>query len=315
MSRPNEYPPGAYYTLERRVLERQFRLRPDAELNRAIVVAMHEACKATGVELIVWTVMSNHVHVLLRDVEGRLPEWLAHALGLIARFLNARHGVDVGTPLWDRRGNNTTRIQGLGRIVDRAAYIMANPVLARLVASPWQWPGLITSWGHLGRGTGPIYARPDTFFRVDGRVSERAELVSHAPAGVEPEVFRRLVAAELAGRVRRVRSDMASRGQAFVGASRVRTLNPFDAPKTRCARRAGRAVDRRPTLLGSSPEETEQMIEAREAFRERYAAALQRLRERAEGVSFPPGTFWLWRFYGHLREDFEPEVLSVIVRT
>jgi len=315
MSRPNPYPPGAYYTLERCVLDRQFRLRPDEELNAAIAIAMHDACLATGVELIVWAVMSNHLHVLLRDVEGRLGEWLAHVLGLIGRFLNARHGVNVGTPLWDRRGHNATRIQGPERIIDRAAYILANPVAARQVRSPWRWPGLITGWEHLGRGTGPTYARPTSFFRGDGPVSERGELRSHAPAGMDVDAFRRQVQAQLEDRVQRARREMEAAGRGFPGPGRVRGLDPFSGPRTRRPRRAGRAVDARPTLLGGSREETMAMAAAREDFRERYAEALARLRARVEAVTFPPGTYRLWRFYGVPREDYAPEVLGVILRT
>jgi len=315
MSRPNAYPPGAYYTIERCVLDRQFRLRPDPELNAAVAIAMHDASEATGVELIAWAVMSNHLHVLLRDVAGRLGEWLAHALGLIGRFLNARHGVNVGTPLWDRRGHNATRIQGAERIIDRAAYILANPVAARQVGSPWRWPGLITGWEHLGRGTGPTYVRPVSFFREDGTVSERGELRSHAPAGMDADDFRRRVHAQIKERVQRVRRAMEAAGRAFPGPGHVRGLDPFSGPRAPRRRRAGRAVDARPTLLGRTREETMQMVAAREVFRERYAEALARLRARSEAVTFPPGTYRVWRFYGVSREDYAPEVLSVITGT
>ena len=64
----------------------------------------------------------------------------------------------------------------------------------------------------------------------------------------------------------------------------------------------------------ASREETEEMLAAEQSFRERYRAALMRLRERA-AVLFPPGTFLLWRFFGALREAYAPGDLAGVTRT
>lgn len=68
-------------------------------------------------------------------------------------------------------------------------------------------------------------------------------------------------------------------------------------------------------LLGSSQEETQAMLARDQSFRERYRAALARLRERATTAVFPPGTFMLWRFFGALREVYAPADLSEPTRT
>ena len=315
MSDASEYPPGAYYTIERCVLHRQFRLLPEAALNDAFAMAMVEACRRTGVELIVWAVMSNHFHALVRDPEGRLPEWTRDVHAVVARFLNARHATEPGVPLWDRREHNHTRIQGLARIVERATYILANPVAAELVASPWEWPGLLTPRAHLGRGTGETHERPEFFFRADGPVPGSGVLVSHSPAGVDPEVFRAQVFAGVAERVAEVQRRMQLAGRSFLGIWGVRRLHRSSRPRKRRDRNAGRAVERRPTLLGSTPEETEAMLAADQTFRERYRAALERLRARAADVLFPPGTFMLWRFFGALREAYSSGAPPTLTHT
>jgi len=315
MSEPSEYPPGAYYTIERCVLHRWYRLKPDVSLNSAIAMAMVEACKRTGVQLIVWVFMSNHYHLLVRDPQGRLPEWLRDVNALVARFLNARHETEPGVPLWDRQQHNHTRIQGLDRIVERAVYMLANPVAAGLVRTPWEWPGLITPRAHLGRGTGPTYRRPSAFFREDGPVAASGELVSHAPEGVDADVLRARIFRDLDVAVAAAHQRIQSEGRAFVGVEGLRRLNPFGRPRKRRPRRAGRAADRRPTLLGSSVEETASMRARSQTFRERYAEALARLRQRAADVLFPPGTFMLWRFFGAARAAYDPVELADLTRT
>ena len=315
VSEPSEYPPGAYYTIERCVLHRQYRLLPDAELNSAFAMAMVVAGERTGVELIAWSVMSNHYHALVRDPEGRLPEWTRDVHALMGRFVNERDDAEAGVPLWDRQGHNHTRIQGLERIIDRAVYILSNPVVAGLVRSPWEWPGLLTPRAHLGRGTGAVHTRPERFFRADGPVPAAGELVSHAPAGVDPEDFRARVFAGVEERVADAHRRVQAEGRTFLGLEALRRLNPFGRPRVRRERKAGHAAERRPMLLGSTREETEEMFAAEQSFRERYAAALVRLRQRASDAIFPPGAFMLWRFFGALREVYDPSVLALVTRT
>ena len=297
------------------MLRREFRLLPDAELNNAFAMAMVEASRRTGVRVIVWAVMSNHYHALVQDPEGRLPEWTRDVHALMGRFCNARHGTEPGVPLWDRQEHNHTRLQGLDRVVERAVYILANPVAAGLVRSPWKWPGLLTPRAHLGRGTGAVHERPEAFFRADGPVPDSGVLESHAPEGVDPEVFRARVFAGVAERVAAARREVESSGRRFLGVEGLRRLKPSSRPRTRRDRAAGRAAARRPTLLGSSREETETMIAAAQTFRERYARALAALRRHAAEALFPPGTFLLWRFFGALREAYDPAELAAITRT
>ena len=315
MSDASEYPPGAYYTIERCVLNRVFRLLPDRGLNDAFAMAMVEACRRSGVELIVWVVMSNHFHALVRDPEGRLPEWMRDVHATVARFLNAREATEPGVPLWDRQEHNHTRIQGPERILDRAIYILANPAAAGLVDSPWEWPGLLTPRAHLGLGTGETHDRPEFFFREDGPMPASGVLVSHAPEGMDPDDFRAQVFAGVADRVAEAHRRLQAAGRTVLGLAGLRRLTRTTRPRKPRARPAGRGAKRRPTLLGSTPEETEAMIEADHVFRGRYRAALDRLRQGLSAVLFPPGTFMLWRFFGALREAYTASELAPLTRT
>ncbi len=110
--------------------------------------AMHQGVNERMYRLYAYTVMSNHVHVLLQpleDAETGQPVPLARITqmlkGRTARFANQKLG-RTGHPFWAResydhwsRNENETR-----RIV---AYILNNPVKAGLVtdssAWPWSW--------------------------------------------------------------------------------------------------------------------------------------------------------------------------------
>mgnify|MGYP003343059128 CR=1 FL=1 len=52
-------------------------------------------------------------------------------------------------------------------VVDKVAYVIANPTAAGLVATPAEWPGLITLPESLGRDA-RVVQRPDYFFRREG---------------------------------------------------------------------------------------------------------------------------------------------------
>ncbi|TNF23321.1 MAG: hypothetical protein EP329_27765 [Deltaproteobacteria bacterium] len=299
MTQPIERHPGRFYWVTRRCERREFRLTPDEATNNAIGVLLHDACEATGVVCLAWCFMSNHYHAVVWDREGRLSEWESHLNGVLAQFLNVSQG--RVSHVWDSDTQGVEELDDLDLVIQKVVYTLANPVSAGLVASPSAWPGVMTSLEELGTGTGRAYRRPSVYFSRRGRVSEDVVLASHAPPGMEPEEFRRRVKRGLEARVEAVRAAMKAAGRRFLGAAAVLAQLPSDAPKTAPSprNRGGRGMS---WASSSYPERRKELQERRRQFRRRYRACFELLQAGVALVTFPLGTFKLWRFSGVHRE-------------
>jgi putative transposase len=107
--------------------------------------AMHQGQDEHLYRLYAYTVMSNHVHVLLQpleDAQTGQPAPLARITQLLkgrtARFAN-QHLRRTGQRFWARESyDHWSRNEGETRRI--VAYILDNPVKAGLVAEPSAWP-------------------------------------------------------------------------------------------------------------------------------------------------------------------------------
>ncbi|MFT7578727.1 MAG: REP element-mobilizing transposase RayT [Myxococcota bacterium] len=84
MSLSKERFPGAFYHVVRRCYRREMRLSPNAEINGAVAVLVHDASEATNLQIIATCWMGNHYHAVAYDPSARLPEWTAHANGTMS---------------------------------------------------------------------------------------------------------------------------------------------------------------------------------------------------------------------------------------
>ena len=109
------------------------------------------ACEKYEVKTTVWTLMSNHVHMIM---EGELPNISRVFISLGSRYVrwyNRRHWRS-GT-LWDRRFYSDP-IKDEQAYLEKALYIFANPVKAKMVddAQKYAW----STCKYLKGGGGPF---------------------------------------------------------------------------------------------------------------------------------------------------------------
>jgi REP element-mobilizing transposase RayT len=140
---PRNVRPGATYLITRRCIERRFLLRPSQLTNQIIEYCLGVAAERSGVELHVFCAMSNHVHAVLTDVEGRLPEFLHHFHRNVAVALNASLGRTEN--VWSVGQTSAVELGDEWDILEKMAYVVANPTAAGLLRSPQKWPGVITT--------------------------------------------------------------------------------------------------------------------------------------------------------------------------
>jgi hypothetical protein len=196
---------------------------------------------------------------------------------------------------WASSSYSAVALQGPGDVVDKAAYVLANPVAAGLVRRGRQWPGLWLGPDCIGRGE-LEFERPSHFFRPRGATAlpDRASLGLVAPPGFDSsEAFSRAVAVALQSREHVAEVEVRGAGRTFLGPAAVLAQPPFARPRGLEAlgglnpRLACRDKWRRIQALGTLVE-----------FLQAYRAAFARWRAGDLDVLFPHGTYLMRVLHG-----------------
>jgi putative transposase len=296
VSLPRQVVPGATYLITRRTLRRHFLLRPDATITGLILYTLAISSRLFGVEVHALCVMSSHIHLIATDVHGVLPRFLQYfhrVVALGAKVLRAWEG-----PVWEPGAVSAVRLLTPAAVVEKTAYVLANPVAAGLVRHAREWPGAKVHIGDIGRGV--LHARrPEVYFdATNPEWPEHASLPITLPPAVEKdkaEDFRRAVAAELARLEAQARDDMRRQGLRFLGAEQARAISPYERATSFEALR-----DRNPTFAVGREQGSAWRAAAAavRAFRASYRAALDSWRTGVRHALFPVGTWWMRVFHG-----------------
>ncbi len=240
--------------------------------------------------------MSNHHHVVLTDVRGELPNFLRELHRSTAKALNVCQGQVEN--LWAVQQTNAVELVTAEDIVDKIAYVVANPVRARLVARPEDWPGVLL-WGDSVQEA----TRPNHYFRAAGstasaplRIPLRVTLpMLRDGSGWPRDEWERRLAAAIADRLAKVRSENSADGSPFMGAEAVQARSPLSRARTSGHKPRNRQV---PRIAAKDPAMRRAAILSHRAFHRDYSAALARWRAGDRQVEFPSGTWWMRVHHG-----------------
>lgn len=297
MTQPRLVLAGSTVMVTRRTLRRHHLFRPDPAIRQLYLYTLAVCAREFGVRVHAITLMSTHEHLVVTDVRGRLPDFLRRLHRLVSlgtKVLRKWEG-----PTWDHERTSVVRLLTEQAIVEKLAYVMANPVKAGLVHRAKDWPGITVLAQELGRRTFVI-KRPEGFFDPDNpKWPTEAALTLMLPPSLEqrytPEAVRESVAAELSRQERLARQEVKARGWRVLGAERVRRLSPY--------RRATSFAPLRgtnPTFAVGRGQRKVFFQAAAElrAFRAAYRQALEQWRAGLRSVVFPQGTWWMCRAHG-----------------
>lgn len=296
MSQPREIAPGATYLLTRRVLRRHLLLRPDAAINQLLVYALAVSARRYGVEVHALCAMSTHLHLVVTDVQGVLPRFLQFFHRLVAmgtKVLRKWEG-----PVWDHEPTSVVRLLTQAAVVEKIAYVLANPVAAGLVRHAREWPGVKVDVGELGRGVLRA-TRPSAYLDPENpQWLEQATLPLTLPPGIDHESaegFRHQVAAELGRLENQAHAEAERQKLRFLGAERASMVSPYER-----ATSFERQRERNPTFaVGREQGDAWRAAAAAlRAFRSSYRAALKRWCAGVRNALFPVGTWWMRVFHG-----------------
>lgn len=278
--------------MTRRCSERRYFLRPSAAVNGIVSYVLALAAQRHHVLVHAFCVMSNHIHLVVTDVEGNLPAFMQYLNSLVARAVNASIGHFEN--LWAGQGTySSVETPVLSDAVAKIAYVLANPVAAGLVRRGAEWPGLWSAPERMGAGKLTV-RKPKGFFDPKGYLPDTVEFELTLPPGVaSADEFRAQVAEALRELEQKHQRELASEGRRFLGAARVCAQDPRASPLTREPR-----FGLNPRIAARDKWRRIEAILRVKTFQEEYHAARTSWCAGIRDVLFPAGTYLMRIMYG-----------------
>ena len=278
----------------RRTLRRTHLLRPDPTFNNLFLYCLAVTAQRYGIRMHAAVVMSTHEHLVLTDTRGQLPRFLQELHRLLALGIKVMRKWEGA--VWDHEKPSVVELRTPQAVMEKIAYVIANPVAAGLVRQSHQWPGVTTPPDRLGRLAWRA-TRPDVYFDDDNPAWPDVATVtlSMPDIAVRDSALREMVIAE----VQRLEADahaaLKAKGWRVLGRDRLAALSPYD-----------RATSWEP-LRGRNPHfavgrgQREAFFETvflLRQFRKAHRVALELWRRGIRDVVFPVGT-WLMSWSHH----------------
>jgi REP element-mobilizing transposase RayT len=291
MTAPRQIRPNTTYLITRRCFGRMFLLRPSP-----LVTAVFEyvlAAKAQQYEIVLhaYCVLSNHWHCVLTDPRGNLPRFQRDLGSTIARALNAAHG--RWESFWAPGSYSAVALQTADDVLDKMAYVLANPVAAGLVRRGPEWPGPWSAPERIGAAAREV-KRPDHFFRQEGKSPRTARLELRCPAGFgSVEELRIRLDAALQEREDEAARKVGEEGRSFLGARKLLAQRPFARPAPGEPRRGVR-----PRVASRDKWKRVEALARLRTFLAEYREAWRAFRQGARDTVFPAGTYGMLATYG-----------------
>ena len=282
MARPRQIIPGTRYLITRRTSQRMYRLRPSPATNAIVAYCLAWAARKTGILIHAFTVMSNHHHLVVTDVEGRLPEFTRELHRTLAKTMNALHG--QWENLWSSERVSVIRLPTVQDVQDKVVYSAMNPVAAALVAEPSEWPGV-----NLWRLVSMEIQRPAVYFSANGRMPPKIRLRLVPPIGEDEKSWSRRICSAVSKQTAAARR----RRTRVLGRSRIMAQSPLGR-----ARSPERKMSLRPSIAAQNARVRAACLKADKAFLAMYRSALASWKTGERLTPFPEGTWWMRIHHG-----------------
>jgi putative transposase len=160
---------GALYHVTTRGDRRQTIFRDDIE-RLAWIEVLEAACERHHLVVHSYCQMGNHYHLMLETVEPNLSHAMRQLNGLYTQHFNRRHRL-VGHLFQGRY--KAILVQKESYLLELTRYIVLNPVRARMVTTPDEWPW--SSHSHfVAQQAPPSWLERDWLLAQFGKMREQA---------------------------------------------------------------------------------------------------------------------------------------------
>jgi hypothetical protein len=278
----------------RRTLRRTFLFRPDPRLIQFYLYSLAVYSERYAIDVHAVVLMSTHEHLIVTDNNGRLPNFIRdfhRVVALGTKILRRWEGI-----VWDSEPTSRVELCTTKAIIEKLAYIMANPVEAGLVDRAQDWPGVIVLPDELGTKTWTI-ERPDFFFDSDNPLwPKTATLRLTMPkTHLSGDEVRSRVTIELKQLEAEAQRRVRAKGWRVLGRLGVKQASPYRRAKSW---EPPRGLN--PNCAVGRGQKTAflRALEALRTFRKKYYDALREWQKGIRDVLFPRHTWqmcWLNR--------------------
>lgn len=280
-------PPNTFWFIGNRCFQAQFLMRPDDEMKLLFGYWLGRALRVhPGIELIAAVQMSNHFHFVLKDVDSELSRFLgyfeAHLATSINRLRN-RSGAAFQTRFF------SSPILDEAAVAERVLYTVLNPIQAKLVREPDQWPGILLS-------------PKTTDQRIEFTLFDHAKKRHDQQRGIQREnhEYERTESIKIAGRPDATKiADKIQEGciairkternKGVLGIRKLKAQDPFENPDSP-------KKSRRPVCYAESDVLKDNFKALMKRIRALHADASAAFRYGKTDIKFPQHTFCSFRF-------------------
>lgn len=299
---------GDLIHISRRTNERKFFLKITKKSIQILEYCLAAAAAKHKIIIHNYCFMTNHYHLLITDLEGRYPAFLADLNRNIAKCLNVTY--EHLDSIWDSRGPTVVRLSDSPANISRVMeYIYLNPCKAKLVKRQRHYPGVNSVPGDL-RGKSRRISRPKVYFAKDGKMPKSVRLKVQMPSAIFKVMDKKSYISHLKQRVQagedKVIAEVGENG--FMGKSKLRHLDHLDSPRTRPT--FGKLI---PRVSASTHAELVKQKTKYKHFCDSYGEAFQRWQRGERDVEFPYGTYQMQHIH-KVRVAEKPPILEMLPR-
>ncbi len=182
---------GATYLITKKCVDDQFLIRPSGLINQILLYLLVEKALRYGVIIHGFCFLSNHIHLVVTDVRGKLPAFMREFLGESSKAV--QRASDGDRAIWSRKRYSAVELLDLDAAERKDVYTTTNPTRSGLT-KPEERPGLTSA--HLKFGDLIEVERPSVYFskRRPKSVSMRLESVALPFEASETESWNRIKA-------------------------------------------------------------------------------------------------------------------------
>src|SRR5512138_1996376 len=291
MTSPRQVLPGRTYMVSRRCAQRQLLLRPCATTTAIFAYVLGVAAKRYRISVHAYCVLSNHYHLVLTDHDGRLPAFGQYLDSLIARATNCSLG--HWEAFWAPSSYSAVLLETPQDVIDKTAYVLANPVAAGLVRHARDWPGL---WSAPERIDGEAFewARPTVFFSEKVSMPKAVKLrLIRAPGFASTAEFVTPLIVALASYEERAAESRRAEKRPFLGVAGVLAQRPTSRPAPGEPRRK-----LNPRVACRDKWRRIEALQRLTTFLREYREAFRAWARGARDVVFPAGTYLMQVHHG-----------------
>lgn len=216
----------------RRIHEGRFHLRPDPVVTQCIEYALAYSANKYNIELYAAFCASNHLHDSFFDPEGRHPEFRRDFHSLVTRWVNRLRGMSEAK--WSPDHKSPVLLHDTEALLDKIAYVIANPCMHDLVDEPEDYPGLLSRIAELA-GPPRTIRIPVQCYDPEGDLPETVELRFTKPpelAHLTDDEYREEIRRRVVEKCREARAKRKREGRRPLGRVAILSQSPTDQPKS-----------------------------------------------------------------------------------